>query len=141
MNKHFFDLARKESYKATYSGYSAVKIGCVVVYRGTILARGSNSNKSHTTQHKYNYLRYNDKDINYYYNPSIHAEIQALNKIKYLDIDFSKVKIYIYRQFKNGSPAMARPCVSCMKFIKDLGIRKIYYTTNNGFCEERFEEE
>ena len=82
MNKHFFDIAKNESYKATYSGYSGVKIGCVVVYHGTVLAKGSNSNKSHTTQSKMNIYRYNDKHLNHYYHASIHAEIQALNKIQ-----------------------------------------------------------
>ena len=137
MNKHFFELARRESYKATYSGYSAVKIGCVVVYHGTILARGSNSNKSHSTQSSYNRFRYNDKKLNHYYNASLHAEIQALNKIKYLDIDFSKIEVYVYREYKKGGIAMARPCVSCMEFIKDLGIKNIYYTTPDGFAYER----
>ena len=88
-------------------------------------------------QHKYNYLRYDDKNINYYYNPSLHAEIQALNKIKYLDIDFSRVEVYVYREFKNGKPALARPCVSCMEFIKDLGIKNIYYSTPDGYAYER----
>lgn len=137
MNKHFFNLAKKESFKATYTGYSGVKIGCVVVYHGTVLAKGSNSNKSHPTQQKYNYLRFTDKHLNYYYNPSIHAEIQALTKIKYLDIDFSKVSIYVYREYKDGRTAMARPCASCMKFIKSLGIKNIYYTTPDGFGYER----
>lgn len=137
MNKHFFELARRESYKATYRGFSEVKLGCIVTYHGTILARGSNSNKSHTVQSKYNILRYDDKKLNKYYNPAIHAEIQALNKIKYLDIDFSKVEVYVYREFKNGGTAMARPCVSCMEFIKSLGIKNIYYTTPDGFAYER----
>lgn len=137
MNKHFFDLARRESYKATYTGYSSVKIGCIVVYHGTILARGSNSNKSHRTQSTYNRFRYDDKNLNHYYHASLHAEIQALNKIKYLDIDFSKVEVYVYREFKSGGTAMARPCVSCMEFIKDLGIKNIYYTTPDGYAYER----
>ncbi len=137
MNKHFFNLARLESYKATYSGFSEVIIGCVVAYHGTILARGSNSNKSHTVQSKYNILRYDDKKLNKYYNPALHAEIQALNKVKYLDIDFSKVEVYVYREFKRGGTAMARPCVSCMEFIKQLGIKNVYYTTPDGYAYER----
>ena len=137
MNTHFFDLAKKESYKATYSGYSAVKIGCIVTYRGTVLARGYNSNKSHTVQSIYNCFRYDDKNLNHYYHASLHAEIQALNKIKYLDIDFSKVEVYVYREFKRGGTAMARPCASCMEFIKDLGIRNIYYSTPDGYAHER----
>ena len=34
---------------------------------------------------------------------------------------------------------MARPCPSCMAAIRDLGIRDIYYTTNDGYVCERLE--
>ena len=35
---------------------------------------------------------------------------------------------------------MARPCPSCMAAIRDLGIRDIYYTTNDGYVYERLEK-
>ena len=35
---------------------------------------------------------------------------------------------------------MARPCPSCMAAIKDLGIKNIYYTTNDGYSYERLEK-
>ena len=35
---------------------------------------------------------------------------------------------------------MARPCASCMQAIKDLGIREIYYTTNDGYSYEKLEK-
>lgn len=35
---------------------------------------------------------------------------------------------------------MARPCASCMQAIKDLGIREIYYTTNDGYSYEKIEK-
>jgi hypothetical protein len=63
----------------------------------------------------------------------------ALYKIKYLDVDFSKVEIYIYRQNKNGERALAYPCKACKRFMKDIGIKHIYYTGNNSFCYERME--
>lgn len=31
------------------------------------------------------------------------------------------------------------PCPSCMAAIKDLGIRHIYYTTNDGYAYEEVE--
>ena len=31
---------------------------------------------------------------------------------------------------------MSRPCPSCMAAIKDMGIKHIYYTTNDGFVYE-----
>ena len=35
---------------------------------------------------------------------------------------------------------MSRPCPSCMAAIKDLGIRNIYYTTDDGFSHEIIKE-
>lgn len=41
---------------------------------------------------------------------------------------------------KNQPYGMSRPCPSCMAAIKDLGIRNIYYTTNDGYIYERIEK-
>ena len=71
--------------------------------------------------------------------PKLHAEINCISQLKHLDINFSKVKLYIYRIRKDRPYGIARPCPSCMAAIKDLGIRSIYYTTNDGFAYERLE--
>ena len=134
MNPHFFKLAREESFKATYGG--TARIGCIIVYRGGIIARGSNSNKTHTFQDISNLARY--KNVGNRYLPSLaHAEITALAKIRYLDIDFSTVSVYVYRELRNGSLAMSRPCPACIKEIREMGIQNIYYTTPEGYCHER----
>lgn len=62
--------------------------------------------------------------------------MMCILKIMHLDIDFSKVKLYVYRQDLKGNLAMCRPCCACMKAIKDLGIKNIYYTTNDGYIHE-----
>ena len=49
---HLFRIAREVSLQATYCG--SARIGCIAVYRGTILAKGCNSDKTHTTQAKFN---------------------------------------------------------------------------------------
>lgn len=66
---------------------------------------------------------------------TLHAEMSCLIQIKDMDIDFSKVELYIYRENKNGV-AMCRPCKACMKIIDDLGIKRIHYTTYGGFADE-----
>lgn len=68
--------------------------------------------------------------------PKLHAEINCLNQIKNLEINFSKVKLYIYRMRNDQPFGIGRPCPSCMAAIKDLGIKDIYYTTNDGFVYE-----
>lgn len=69
----------------------------------------------------------------------LHAEIHCLNQIRNLNINFLKVKLYIYRIRRDQPFGLARPCPSCMAAIRDLGIRNIYYTTNNGYSYERIE--
>ena len=54
-------------------------------------------------------------------------------------IDLSNASIYIFRQHKNGEPAIARPCEGCERVIRSLGIKKVFYTIENGFAEERWQ--
>ena len=55
--------------------------------------------------------------------PKLHAEINCINSIRNLDINFSKVKLYIYR-IRNDQPfGLSRPCPSCMAAIKDLELK------------------
>ena len=72
--------------------------------------------------------------------PRSHAEVNLLRKIRFLDIDFSRVSVYIYRELKNGELGMARCCPACMAALKSLGIKKICYTTDDGYAEERIEQ-
>lgn len=131
---HLFKVARECSLQSDYCG--SARIGCVVVYKGSVLAKGFNSDKTHTIQNKYNVLRYKDSG-NRYLPSKIHGELSVLSKIKYLDIDFSRVHLYVYRELKDGTLAMARPCKACMAAIKQMGIKRIYYTTECGFAAER----
>ena len=135
MNLNFFKHARKCSLLSDYSGCGQARIGCVVVYHGTILAKGYNSDSTHPWQKRYNRKRYKDAG-NRYLPDKAHAEVSALSKIKYLDIDFSKVELYIYRELRNGDLAMSRPCEACFAAIRDLGIKKIFYTTPDGYAAE-----
>ena len=128
----YFDKARQI---ADISDYSRIHIGCVAVYQGQVIGLGFNTNKTHPIQKFYNrYREQSDAML-----PKLHAEISCINQIKHLDINFSKVKLYIYRIRKDQPFGLSRPCPSCMAAIKDLGIRDIYYTTNDGYSYERLE--
>lgn len=97
---------------------------------------GCNCNKTHPTQKKYNKYHKQAESML----PKLHAEISGINSIKQLNINFSKVKLYIYRIRKDQSFGLSSPCPSCMETIKDLGIRDIYYTSNDGYVYERIEK-
>lgn len=127
---------------AMVSDFPKIHVGCVAVYKGSIIGIGCNTNKTHPTQRYYNRFRIPDgEDISMTYMPKLHAEIHCLNQIKNVDINFSKVKLYIYRIRGDQPFGMARPCPSCMAAIKDLGIRDIYYTTNEGYAYEQIIKE
>ena len=128
----YFNKAR---HVASISDYKKQHIGCVAVYQGQVIGLGCNCNKTHPMQKFYN--KYRIKSDNML--PKLHAEISCINQIKHLGINFSKVKLYIYRIRKDQPFGLSRPCPSCMAAIKELGIRDIYYTTNDGYSYERLE--
>lgn len=130
--RHF----KKAKQVATVSDYRKVQVGCVAVYQGQVIALGCNCNKTHPAQKFYNKYRLESEDLL----PKLHAEINCLNQLKHMDMNFSKVKLYIYRLRKDKPYGMGRPCPSCMAAIRDLGIRDIYYTTDDGFCHERLDK-
>ena len=121
---------------ANISDYKKQHVGCVAVYQGQVIGLGCNCNKTHPMQKFYNKYRMPSD----YMLPKLHAEISCINQIKHLDINFSKVKLYIYRIRKDQPFGLSRPCPSCMAAIRDLGIRDVYYTTNNGYAYEKLEK-
>lgn len=126
----YFDIAKDVSQFSDFR----TKTGCIVVYKNTIISSGYNSNKTSPVQQKYN--RYRGFDTNVYPN-KLHAECAALSKIRHRkDIDWARAKIYVYRG-SNGKPAMARPCIACLHFIKELGIKEIYYTGDGSYIYEK----
>ena len=135
MKMRFFKEAKKESLLSDYDGQH---LGAVAVYGDkVILAKAHNSNKTNTTQYFYNRYRVEQKS-NIMSKPArSHAECNLYRKIRFLYIDFSRVSVYIYRELKNGELGMARCCPACMAALKSLGIKKICYTTDNGFAEEK----
>ena len=137
MKMRFFKEAKKESFLSDYDGQH---LGAVAVYGDKIiLAKAHNSNKTNTTQYFYNRYRIEQKSNIMSKPPRSHAEVNLLRKIRFLDIDFSRVSVYIYRELKNGELGMARCCPACMAALKSLGIKKICYTTDDGYaCEHLY---
>ena len=65
------------------------------------------------------------------------AESAAIASVPYAvgkDIDWSKVHVYVYRicNGKKHGYGNARPCPACMNAIKDMGIKNVYYTDEEG---------
>lgn len=107
-------------------------IGAVAVCGHKIISSGCNSCKTNPMQKRLNIHRF-DADTP----ATLHAELSCLLPlINRKDIDFSSMSLYIYREYKNGDLALARPCASCEALIRNLGIRSIYYTGNKSYINE-----
>jgi deoxycytidylate deaminase len=123
-----YQIARQASLK---SDFHRCHTGAVAIYNNKILALGWNSERLSLMQARYNKLRGFDGYSN---KSSIHAEMMVINKIKYLDIDFSQVRLFVWRG--KNEPLISKPCAACEKAIRDLGIKKVFYTGNNSYIEE-----
>jgi deoxycytidylate deaminase len=109
MKPRFFDLAKRLSYKSDYESH---RLGAVVVRGNEILGVGFNHPKSTT--------RFNN----------IHAELSAILNTR--EEDLHGCSIYVYRETRSGSPALARPCEHCISLLKRVRVSEMFYTTNNG---------
>lgn len=136
-DKKMFAVARKI---AKTSDFDSFHMGCVIVYKHHIIGAASNSDKTHPMQAYYNQYRNFNKTKNGIKH-SIHAEIAAINSIPYTigkEVEWSKVKIYIYRiaPGKIGGYGLAKPCAGCMQALRDMGIKHIYYTGEGSYIYE-----
>lgn len=110
------------------------KLGCVIVDGHRIISSGHNSKtKFHRIQSELD-----NKFFPGYENKGpVHAEVSALIPLIKRRVDLSGTTLYVYRENKDGKLAMSRPCPRCMQLIKEQGIKKICYTTNDGYVDER----
>ena len=99
LSKSDYRYFEKAHQAALISDFNKTHVGCIAVYQGNIIAIGCNTHKTHPRQQYYNQfrtIRYSDSK----YLPKMHAEIHCLNVIRNLDINFAKVKLYVYRTRK-----------------------------------------
>lgn len=133
-----FDMTRKE--EAFFRAAKSVselsdhkqRIGAVVVLKHRIISSGFNKKtKTHPLQKKYNQYRFSEDSVH-----TCHAELSALLPLIRDGVDLSDASIFVFRSHRNGSLACARPCKSCMELIKDCGIKRCFYSTEDGYARE-----
>jgi deoxycytidylate deaminase len=124
----FFRAAKSIS---TLGSHHRHKVGAVVVMKHRIISSGCNNMKTHPLQKQYNKYRFDEDSVH-----TCHAELVALLPLINDGVDLSDASIFVHRSHKNGTLACARPCKSCMELIKDCGIRRIFYTTEDGYARE-----
>jgi tRNA(Arg) A34 adenosine deaminase TadA len=101
------------------------KHGCVAVYGGKQIATG------------YNYYRTysKDKSILKEYTCSMHAEIDCIRKIKNSRFKnkLKNICLYVVQISKDCEFKNSQPCSTCTSVLKEIKIKKVYYTVGNLF--------
>ena len=141
MNQRFFQFAKRAAQNADYKGCNKTSpaIGAVAVYKGSIVATAWNTNRTSPLQQYYNKYRFASNA----FPAKSHCETMLIQRLRWKfgdSIQWDKVDIYLYREYRNGSPADSRCCESCYRMLIDLGIKRIFYSTAHGYVEEVFKK-
>jgi len=110
--QRYLNEARKQSLLSDYTH----KVGCVIVSGNVIISKA------------YNEIRYCKVGGKSYskWEGSLHSERSACRKVDKDKLIGSTV--YIYRETKDGKPALAYPCPSCFKMLNELHIKRIIFS-------------
>lgn len=119
MKSNYMSLALSMARKSV----SRYRLGAVVVKGRKVVSTGYNQmSKTHPMMQRFN------RDTEYL--PRIHAEIHSCLGVPAGDLNGADV--YVGRIFKNGNPALAKPCIICERFLRSVGVDKVYYSTDTG---------
>ena len=140
MNKDYarlcktIELAKKSEYTKHDGSY--IMMGAKIYIGKICVAAANNCNKTHPIQLKYNH----SAGITYKQRDYLHAEMSAMIKAFKAGYDLSKATLYIARTMHSGT-GLAAPCGACRAAIKEFGIKKIVYTTYDGYVVEYITED
>lgn len=118
MKQKFFELAKKI---AESSDHPQHKLGVVITSKNKIISIGFNK---HKTNPKSNHVF-----------KSHHAELDAI--LKSGKSDLSDCVLYIYRETRDGTLGNSFPCKYCQDLLKRVNLKQIYYTTPDGYMEQK----
>jgi len=110
------------------------KVAAAVVIKNNIIAFGSNKIRSHPFQLKFG----KNSDAAYW-----HAETNAIyNALKRVPVeDLLKASLYVVRVKKPAAGSrhwvlgLAKPCRGCEFCIQTFGLRRVIYSTDEGYEE------
>jgi deoxycytidylate deaminase len=100
------------------------QVGCAIFVQGKLIALGTNNKRTHPEQRRFG------KQV------SCHAEFLAIKKLKNKNL-LNGSTLVVCRKLKDGSLAQSRPCELCMPLLLANGVKRIMYSTAEGYKEER----
>ena len=120
---------------ASLSDHKQTKLGCVLVDKHWIISSGHNSStRCSPLQKQMDTARFGNSDK---HRGPVHAETACLLSLIRQGYDMSRSDLYIVRRHRNGSLALSRPCPGGMSLLRANGVRRVFFSVEGGFSEER----
>lgn len=115
--QRLLSLAKQASKKSDHHSY---RMGCVIAKGNKVLGIGHNLLKTHPkSPHTFK---------------NIHAEFMAAINAGY---EIEGATVYVFRQLKDGTFSMAKPCEDCWKFLYECGVKEVVYSFQGSFKQEK----
>lgn len=116
-------MLKRATKEAGKSIFERARMGAVVSNKNRILSCGHNEIR-----------HYKNCPTPRKWKNSLHAEqsaiLKMLNKGRHNELIGST--LHVSRILKDGTPALAKPCELCQDLIIAVGIKRVFYTTENG---------
>lgn len=120
--KRYLKLAQNV---ASNSNYGKLRHGALLIKGGSIINTAFNKDKFSSFGE-----RFRDSD----YGPATHhAELSCISGI--CRSKTNGASIFVVRINKKGQLRLSKPCSMCHQALKHAGIKKVYYSTNDGSIE------
>jgi len=115
MNNRWIKLAIKEAEKSTFK----FRVGCVIYNKNQFISSGHNYENRYNPIHDPRYRRWPS---------SVHAELDAA--LKSNPDELRGASILVVRINRENQFRMSAPCKYCLMYLKHVGIKKIYFTSD-----------
>ena len=120
---------------STLSDHKQTHLGCILVDKHRIISSGYNSStRCSPLQKQIDVARFGDPDK---HKGPVHAETSCLLPLIRQGYDMTRSDLYIVRRHRNGSLALSRPCPGCMSLLRANSVRRVFFSVEGGFSEER----
>lgn len=105
---------------AKKSEYRPYKIGACLMRGSRVISGGFNQIKTHPITRRFEN----------HYITGLHAEMHACVGVN--EKNLKGADIYVIRARRDNTIGLAKPCSICQCFLRELGIRRVYFSNNDG---------
>jgi len=117
------------AYKSSIETDCTFLVGATIALGSRVISTGTCTSKTHPQNPKIKSSTKRNQLC-----AEVSAVLRALRKISKRQM--KDCSIYVVRRRRDGSRAMAMPCIHCQEFLIEMGIKKIFYTNQVGLIKE-----